>query len=327
MSLESINYLPEKTPKAKLFRLIGQLGYRKISTNMPGALGGFVWFENNRDTISYVGVELFVWVESDKLITVTTRTRAGRSFWDLAKQNETIRSIKDYLGGKFETDEGKNRLFLQEEEPSMLQAGLFLPRWAFQNAMGRYQVFISTRKIESSAFDNAMGLSFLDSLNPRFFSNELLISYFVAIWEEYLRGSYVMIMRHAGIVELSSLKRNLRGDEIRQVIDGEKTLEEVCADSFSFQRPKMVCDNFKSLDSRLDLNGALKKPFRKRKKTLFDSLTEYVEMRNGVVHVGSCNSNLTDDNIRKIADDFVLAVDRVYSAFGDCYGLELCRDF
>lgn len=329
MSYESINYLPENTSKAKVLRLIDLLGYKKGAKIDPSVFASYTWYENSRETISYVGIELSVLKDEDGLFQIYTRTRAGRSFWDLEKQNETIRLLRSYLGGYFQTDEGINRYFPKEDEPSKLQAALFLPRWKYENEMTMFKMFISTRgmKQEGITKDALTGIGFIDALNTRFFSNELLIPYFVAIWENYLRSSYVMILRHANIKELKRLKKHFQNEELRMLVDGKISFEEAYANTLSFQRPEAVSENFKALDSRLDLGGVLKKPFRKRKRNLYSSISEYVDFRNEVVHSGTQGRNLTDAKIQTIAADFTYAVDKIYEEYERCYGLELSRDF
>jgi hypothetical protein len=35
----------------------------------------------------------------------------------------------------------------------------------------------------------------MDAMNPRFFSNNLLIPYLVGIWEHYLKSSFVVLLK------------------------------------------------------------------------------------------------------------------------------------
>ena len=100
-----------------------------------------MWYGDGKNEISFVGVELYLCKDESGAFRVGACTRIGRSYWDLQKQNETIKAIRDYMGGSFSTDEGKNRYLKgQGESTSKLQSELYDPRWVFHNAMTRYKL-------------------------------------------------------------------------------------------------------------------------------------------------------------------------------------------
>ena len=94
MSYCSENKLPLTTPIKRLFEVIELLGYQKAKDlfKIENQIGNYIWYGNN-DSISFVGLELSVYRELD-CISVQTRTRVGRSYWDLQWQNKTISLIK-----------------------------------------------------------------------------------------------------------------------------------------------------------------------------------------------------------------------------------------
>ena len=136
MSYCSENRLPLNTNRRRLFEIIELLGYKKAKDplKIDGQLASYLYKETNEE-ISFVELELYVY-KYDDCISVQTRTRMGRSYWDLKQQNKTISLLKSVFGGDFSTDEGNNRyLSFDVEEPSKLECSLFLARWRLHNAI------------------------------------------------------------------------------------------------------------------------------------------------------------------------------------------------
>lgn len=107
----------------------------------------------------------------------------------------------------------------------------------------------------------------------------------------------------------------------------EGNLAFMLADKLSFQRPGIIAENFRALDSSIDIAAWLRKPFHNRKKTLFDSITELIDVRDRFVHTGVMTLDLSDKRIKRIIDDLNEAVDRAYGGFGDVYGFEPSYSF
>lgn len=331
MSYSSSNYLPRSTKRTQLLRLIQLLGYEGPFREQGFTHDVFMWHGDGKSEISFVGVELYLCRDDEGSFQVDTRTRAGQSYWDLRKQNETIKAIRDYLGGSFETDAGKNRLLKEQgESTDKLQSALFVPRWVFHNAMMRYKLLrMDGGGISYGATyaeDKVSDLPFMNNINPRFLVNSLLITYYVSVWESYLTDSYIAIVRHAGLENAEGLKLQLGCDDLVELAAGGITVEEILARRLSFQRPSVAAKNFRSLDRTLNIADALKRPYRRRKMALFDTIDGYVDLRNEIAHTGHCG-HLTDARTDAIADDFTAAVDRVYEEFASHYGFEALRGF
>lgn len=109
MSYCSENKLPLTTPITRLFEVIDLLGFQKGRNpfKIKNQIAAFIWTGNN-EHITFVALELYVYKEED-CISVQTRSRIGRSYWDLCHQNKTISLLRSLFGGSFTTDEGANR--------------------------------------------------------------------------------------------------------------------------------------------------------------------------------------------------------------------------
>ena len=332
MSCSSSSFLPKSTKRTQLLKLIQLLGYEGPFRERGFEHDFFMWYGDGKNEISFVGVELYLYRDDEGSFRIDTRTRAGRSYWDLRKQNETIKAIHDYLGGRFETDEGRNRpLKEQGESANKLQSALFVPRWVFHNAMARYRLLRmdggGSSYSATFAGDKVSDIAFMNDINPRFLVNSLLVTYYVSIWEGYLADSYIAIVRHAGLEKAEGIKLQLGCDDLADLTAAGIAVEEVLARRLSFQRPSVAARNFHSIDRSLDIAGALKRPYRRRKEALFDTIDGYVDLRNEIAHTGRCGIYLTDARTDAIADDFIAAVDCVYGEFASHYGFEALRDF
>lgn len=321
MSYCSENLLPSSTSVNRLLEVIELLGYRKVKSFIKDErlIGSYMWSGNN--TISYVELELEIYRHEDN-ISVQTRTRAGRSYWDLQWQNKTISLLKALFGGSFITDEGTNRYMkFDESEPSKIASSLYVARWSFNNAMVKPKIYLANRQVNSNiAHETQTEIPWLDSLNPRILSDNMIIPYLIGCWESFFRSSYIAILKYSDSVSEKALKKcNLSSKELLMALKHEATLENLIADKFSFQRPNIVNENFRQLDPNIDIATWLKRPYHNRKKTLFDSITETIDIRDSLVHTGNVNLNIMDKQINTIIDDLTAAVDRAYQGFGDVF--------
>jgi hypothetical protein len=260
MSYTSTSKLPRAAKLGQLQEVIELLGYRRIRDNLkiPNIVGSYFWHEEN-DYKSWSGVELQVYRKPTGL-TVDTRSTVSRSYWDLKHQNKTLKSIRDLFGGHFETDAGRNRYWRPDEPPpSALSSGCYLARWRFHNALGKANVYLMTRKLEGPiARDKSSGLLFIDERNPRLLSNNLLIPYVIAVWEEYFRATFSAVLKYSDQREGVLKKARLSHTQLEQIAVRRQPVERAVAECFSFQRPSAIGENFKLLDSKLDVGGAMR---------------------------------------------------------------------
>ncbi|HZR73733.1 hypothetical protein [Bradyrhizobium sp.] len=322
MSYTSQSKLPSTVKLPQLQEVVELLGYRKIRDDLeiPNQVGSYFWLDEN-DYRSWYGVELQIYRKKEE-ITVDTRSTVSRSYWDLKHQNKTIKTIRDLFGGHFITDAGRNRYWRPEEPPpSSLSSGCYLARWHFHNALGAARVYLMARKFEGDiAREKTSGFAFIDRMNPRLLSNNLLVPYVIAVWEEYFRATFTAALKYSKQRAAVLKKARLSHNQLEQIAVKEQPVERTVAECFSFQRPSSIAENFRLLDSKLDIAGAMRKPHKRRKLSLYDSIEALVDGRNAFVHVGEMNMQLYDKQLGTSLDDIVEAIDRSYAAVGSHYG-------
>jgi hypothetical protein len=167
----------------------------------------------------------------------------------------------------------------------------------------------------------------MDGLNPRLLSNNLLIPYVIAVWEEYFRATFAAVLKYSNQRVGVLKKARLSHSQLEQIAVQEQPVERTIAECFSFQRPSSIADSFRLLDSKLDIGGAMRKPHKRRKVSLYDSIEALVEGRNAFVHAGQMNMQLYDKYLGTSLADIVEAVDRAYAAIGRHYGFSPIHDY
>ncbi len=330
MSYCSENILPPATPLTRLVEVVELLGFKKSidRIKIDNQVGSYVWIGDDNN-ISFVGVELYIYKKED-CISVETRTRVGRSYWDLKLQNKTISLIKSLFGGTFYTDEGVNRYMpLYYPEPSKISCSLYVNRWIFNNAIAKPKIYLQSRSMTGDVARNeSTGIYWLDEMNPRVLSNNMIIPYLIGCWESYFRNSYISILKYSYNIPDNALKNcRISPAEYLKVIKKEEFLEMILADSLSFQRPYIIAENFRKLNANIDITSWLKRPYHRRRKTLLDSITEIVETRDYIVHTGNMDLRIFDKQIHNIMNDLTEAVDRAYQGFGQVFEFDPSYDF
>lgn len=328
MSYSSQNVLPIGANLIRVREMVELLGYGKISDiKVPNMVGSYIWYDRD-DYKSWSGVELQIYKEGRE-ITVDTRSTASRSYWDLKHQNRTIKTLKSIFGGHFTTDAGRNRCWNHEgPPPTPLSSGCYLSRWHFHNSLIKVRIYLSVRRFEGDiARETSSGLLSFDNINPRLLSNNLIVPFVIAVWEDYFRSTFAAILKYADRRDSVLKKARLSHNQLEQIAGGSKPVEQAISECFSFQRPSIIAENFKLIDQKLDLAAAMRRPYRGRKVSLYESIEKLVEARNSLVHEGNMDLSLFDSNIQRLISDITEAVDRSYSALGNHCGFTPIRRY
>lgn len=330
MSYTSISTLKLSATPSQVLDIIELLGYKKIRDNLkvPNRIASFYWFDEG-DYRSWTGVELDVYKTKKGPVKVSTRSRSSRSYWDLSQQNRTLKLLKDLFGGHFESDAGKNRYWRPSGvAPSPLSSGCYLARWRFHNNLQRAELYLNHRKLEGDiAKDLSSGFNFIDELNPRLLSNNMLVPYLIAAWEEYFRATFSACLRYSQKRESALKQVKLGHVEFEQLITGGLQAERLIAENFSFQRPSVIGKNFGFIEPKIDIAAVLRKPYRGRSQSLYDFIEGVVEDRNQLVHSGEINIKLFDKQLKSLFVDLTQAVDCVYHHIAKSHGFEPIHDY
>jgi hypothetical protein len=318
MSNLSLNTLHPSAKLTQVQDIVCLLGFKKVSGGLEtlglNPVAMYIWFEET-DYRSWSGVELKICKNEKKHVVVITQSKKSRSYWDLMHQIRTVKLLKGLFGGNFQTDAGKNRYWPPDEAPpTALSSGCYLAHMRFKNDLQRAHRYIKHRlMVGGIANDSPSGFSEIDEINPRLLSNNMVVPYVLAVWEEYFRATFTACLRYSKQREIALKRVKLSHSDLEKLVVGTLQVERSIAEAFSFQRPSAISETFKLIDSKLDIAGALRKPYRGRKKNLFDSLEKLVENRNLLVHTGEINITLFDRQLGTVLEDLMEAVNRAYN--------------
>ncbi len=323
MSYTSTSVVRPSATVAQVREIAELLGYRRIydGLKVSSRASSYIWYDEV-DYRSWSGVELDIYKTTEGPVEVTTRSTVSRSHWDLVHQNRTLKLLRDLFGGYFETDAGRNRYWRPGGPPPLpISSGCYLARWRFHNNVGRAQVYLMTRKLEGEiARDTPTGLELIDQFNPRLLSNNLLVPYMIAVWEEFFRATFTACLRYSKQREAALKRVKLTHADLEKLLVSSVQVERAVAEAFTFQRPSAIAEAFKLIDPKLDIAGAMRKPYRGRKANLYESIENLVEGRNCLVHTGELDLRLFDKQLTTAMADLTEAINRAYNYLAKHYG-------
>jgi hypothetical protein len=100
-----------------------------------------------------------------------------------------------------------------------------------------------------------------------------------------------------------------------KISNGETSIEEGIARTMSFQNMDKVIAYFKQLDKGLDFAYVLKKPYRRRKESLYQSMVTFFEQRHRLVHRNELRSDYSNEKLSKDINNAKVVAKRSYSVF------------
>lgn len=317
MSYETTNRLPADVGLRKVIAVVELLGYVRLYGSRTSAR--YSWFDS-RDYRSFTGVQLSIETTSKGCV-VQTRTPIARSHFDLLHQNRTVRELRRLLGGTFTTDAGSGRYQRSEGlSPTPSQAGCHLAFQRFGHNLIRADVYLMNRPVLKEPW-SAIGLfDFLDDVNPRILSNNLLVPYLVATLEDYFKSTFVALLSSSEKRPAFLRSARLTSEQLSRIADSKLTVEEAVAELLPFQSVNAVLNHFRTLDGALDLASELRRPVRRRKKSLLNSLEELVRIRHEFIHHANVSLRFRDAELRRSIGDLETAVTRCYRKITRHYG-------
>jgi hypothetical protein len=321
MSYPSENVLARGTRIAEVREFVGLLGFKRggaLNSEDVGKIEEFYWFVED-EYKSWSGVELGLYKNDEKRVVVETRTPVGRSYFDLKHQNLTISSIRKRFGGTSRTDEGKGRYLKPEFGPPPAPAsGCFLAFSRFGGNLIRAKLYHDARAFPNHPSGGWRGP--LADFSPEIVANNTLVPFLVAACEEYFKSTWIALVRYSPKKQAIFRGFRLQGDQLLAISNRQRSVEEQIAESMGFQRVSVVCRNFEQLDAKLDLAGVLRKPYRRRKLSLFDSIEHLVTVRHDLIHRAIIDTTMTDGRAEGPIYDLEVVSERVYRRITDHYG-------
>jgi len=159
-------------------------------------------------------------------------------------------------------------------------------------------------------------------VNPNIICDNFKIPFLIGAWENYFKATFVVLMKYScnrQAVYNRALKQiRVTSEDFESISNDSTLIEWIFADSFSFQRPIRICENFKIIDDVIKLNDVFNKPLTNESKPLQERLNEILDIRNQIVHCGEVGFNITADEVVSALVDGVM---RAYETICQYYSL------
>lgn len=323
MSYESQNTLPKGIRLDAIYEFMELLGYERFRGRYPlrqRQVVDFGWF-SERDYESCTGVNASVGRQDSSEPYVYTRTPSARSYHDLVQQNRTIREIRRRFGGDFTTDAGLNRCWSTKGMPVLppRARGILRAYSRLNFSLGQTFIYRSSVSVAPER-RKVTGIEWMDALNPMILANNLLLPFLTAALEDFFKSAFVALLRYSDRKESFFKGARLNSGQLARVSNRLITIEEALAESLPFQKVSMICEHFKVLDPELDLAGSLKRPYRRRRESLLQSLDTMVERRHSLIHQNTLTTDYSDSDVDHDIHNLKIAATRCVRRMISHYG-------
>lgn len=294
MGYDCNNYLPKGTKISDVREFLELLGFEKLESRL-------FYYYDRKNYSSFSGVLIEIEQQNDRAIRTHLHTKIWCVRADIEKLNWTAKQINKRFGGTFISDNGKGR-YISPSGPDIraAEAGCYIAYSNFESNVKIAEIYLSSIKF-GATFPPIGMIPEVDRANPLVLSNNLIVPFLVSVIEEYYKSSYVAILRFSDNEKKQSIFRNARvySDELIRLSNGESSVEESIVRAMSFQNIDKITTYFKELDKGLDLAGILKKPFGRRKKSLYDSIREFFEQRHELIHRNVVLTDYSSERLKK----------------------------
>lgn len=314
MSTELV-FHPENASRSDLVAHLVELGYL-TSTHLwdwPEGSQHFHWFEEDQH-ISFDGVEATVYLDNDSSTWLLhTRTRSSASIGDREHQNHTIRTARKKFGGWFYNDwAGKNRYIQLAPDPrDAVARGIYLSYGLVTEKLSSLR-FALPEPIEQLEKMVGTPLEPLATVDPTRVLYNALFPFAVAAIEHFFSQSFKIMLRHdpAAQAKLRAHNKKIEIPDVYAIRDGEKSIEDVVANWYSFQNIGSIHAafnewfgiNFQSLIRR-------RKKVGKKLPVLERRLAALIDFRHGVVHRFALDHGLRRQDIVDTLDMVQVLID------------------
>jgi hypothetical protein len=140
--------------------------------------------------------------------------------------------------------------------------------------------------------------------------------------EDYFRSTFVALLKSSNRKESFFKAARPHPLDLIAVSQNQLSIEEAIANSLNFQNLDRICESFRTLEPKLSLAVSLRRPYRRRNRSLFDALSSVVEKRHEFVHRNVVAIDYRAENVQLDLEDIQAGIKRVYKAITDFYGWE-----
>lgn len=256
-------------------------------------------------------------------VIVQTRTSVGRSHYDFAMQNRTVKEYKKRFGGTTYKDGGNGDGYDPGPPVPPPASGCTIAMNRLDWNLSRINMYLFHRKpleVHQSMVAMEKISPGLKEINPEVFSCNMLVPYIISLMEDYFKSTYVALLRYSGKKEAVLKGLRIRGDQLASISAGKLTVEEAFAELLPFHLPSNVGQHFSAVDKKLDILAPLRRVTKRKKTSLLERVDGLVKQRHELIHDMRIDVSLDHRRIEEILFDVTDAMARIYRQITSHYG-------
>lgn len=325
MSIE-ITFHPQHANREKLRQLLEELGYQPCESlwKWPKGTLTYHWFDATEHR-SYDGVEANISKPSKALKEklgpcpwmLHTRTRASASPSDKDKQNRTIREARRRFGGRFHNDwYGLDRYTVTSPDGrDAISRGMYL---VYEQVKGNLKSVIFSLpeghkppKEPKDAYGKKVA-EFIGAADPVRVLYNALVPFAVASLEHFFGQTFRIFLAYDEMAKqkIALQTRKVEMTDLLAVRDGNKSVEDIIADWYSFQSIDSIHRAFSEWTT-IDFWKILRtgKVPGDDLTMLADAFNKIIEFRHGIVHRYDIDRQLDCEQISTILKTAIAVID------------------
>lgn len=329
---------PKRASRDEIKLFLESLGFKPASHlwNWPKGSINCHWFEE-KDFQSFDGVEATIYPPSKDqqnelgqcLWALHTRTRASASPADKEQQNRVIRLARLRFGGNFCNDwYGRNRYTQVAPDPrDAVSRGIYLAYGYVTRSIRAVRFALpAPNKSFKTLVDTE--LEALATLDPTRVLYNALVPFSVAALEHFFGRCFKILLRYEPKAQTRLKEQTKKVDmpDVLAIQSGEKTIEDVVANWYSFQNIASIHAAFSDWFG-IDFWKLLRRRRKVGKKLplLESRLNQLIKDRHGIVHHFLLNYEITKEQIEEILD-LVLAIVDTFVDYLESSRAKVIRD-
>jgi len=314
-----LTFYPDRASRSDLKTYLEGLGFRKCKHfwNWPSGSLNYLWFDQ-QDFKSIDGVSADIYPVSGEDLKITgnewalhVRNLYSASWYDVKMLNDTLRGAKKLFGGKIKGDYGTNRYApLWKDESTPISRGIAMIFQRVDQDLRAVKFALpesSMPQLSVEPMDARMRdfMEFTQSHDPARVIYNGLVPFAVSMFEYFFSRVFRVLIAYDPYALKKRGSHNLRVDfpTLLQVSDGERTVEDVIAETYTFQNLNQLNKAYKEW-LNIDVRALMFKKKRIGRKILFleNRLEDIIQYRHGVVHRFELDLSLTKDGYISILD-------------------------
>ena len=325
---KDLTLYPKKATRQELKLYLEDLGFQRCGHfwNWPAGTLNYSWF-NHEDFKSIDGVSADIFPVSDERLKISgnpwalhVRNLYSASWHDVKMLNDVLRGARKLFGGTIKGDYGTNKYApLWKDDSTPISRGVEAIYVHVSQELSAVKFALPVPLMQPPVPEGADEktsdfVEFTKSLDPSRVIYNGLVPFAVAMFEYFFSHVFQVLITYDDLACKKKQSHNAKVDfsTLLEVSDGQRSIEDVIASSYTFQNLNQLNKAYKEwLD--IDVRKILYRRERIGRTVTFleHRISEIIHYRHGIVHHFEIDKSLTREGYLEI----LVAVERAMAEF------------